>query len=93
MCATTAPVEFGALQSYCGSYASELGGPVGCFPRLEACVAPSVTMKASPQEGTFRSVPSQGPLCPVSAVEHDVFSRLWVQARAIAISSILWESL
>ena len=51
---------------------SQLGGTVGCFSSLEACMVPPDTIKASLQEGAFLSV-AQGTLGPVSEV-HGVFS-------------------
>lgn len=43
----------------CGSQASQRGGAVGRFPRLEACTGPSGTVKISPQGGGFQATPAQ----------------------------------
>ena len=52
---------------------SELGRTAGGLSPLRACMVPSGTIKANPQEEIFKLVPAQGSLLPVSEV-HGVLS-------------------
>lgn len=86
-----------------GSQASQLGRTVALLlPSLDACMAPSGTMKASPQEGGFQVRSSSGPLDPVPEVHRVFISRdlLFIsdrQPRAIAVDynvlGVLWTTL
>ena len=71
---------------------------VGCLNLLDACLASPGTIKASPQGGSFRLIPAQGTLVPVSGVHSVFFSsdlvvQLLGQPKTIAIACTLWESL
>lgn len=78
---------------YYASEMSQLGRINDFFPPLASCIAPSNTMKASPQRGSFLVTPSSYPLSPTSKFfsNRDLLSASIRQPRSIAIAHIVFS--